>query len=55
METASTTFAPIRRRNDIEKFTWITRRYFVNIKSRIHVEIPRRIDVKIPTRILLSK
>ena len=39
METASTEAAAIRRRNDIEKSTWITHRYFGDFESRIHVEI----------------
>ena len=40
LETASTAVASIRRRNDIEKSTWRTHRYFVDFESRIHVEIP---------------
>ena len=39
IETASTEVTSIRRRNDIEKSTWITHRYFVDFESRIHVEI----------------
>ena len=39
METASTEVTSIRRRNDIEKSTWRTHRYFVDFESRIHVEI----------------
>ena len=39
METAGTDVTSIRRRNDIEKSTWKTRRYFVDFKSRIHVKI----------------
>ena len=40
METASTEVTSIWRRNDIEKSTWRTHRYFVDFESRIHVEIP---------------
>ena len=36
-ETASTEVMSIRRRNDIEKFTWKTHQYFVDFQSRIHV------------------
>ena len=39
METASTEVTSIWRRNDIEKSTWRTHRYFVDFESRIHVEI----------------
>ena len=39
METSSAEVASIRRRNDIEKSTWRTHRYFVNFESRIPVEI----------------
>ena len=39
METASTEVTSIWRRNDIEKSTWKTHRYFVDFESRIHVEI----------------
>ena len=39
METASTEVTSIRRRNNVEKSTWRTHRYFVNFESRIHVEI----------------
>ena len=39
METASTEVTSIRSRNDIEKSTWRTHRYFVDFESRIHVEI----------------
>ena len=39
METVSTEVTLIRRRNDIEKSTWRTHRYFVDFESRIHVEI----------------
>ena len=39
METASTEITSIWRRNDIEKSTWRTHRYFVDFESRIHVEI----------------
>ena len=39
METASTEVMSIWRRNDIEKSTWRTHRYFVDFESRIHVEI----------------
>ena len=41
METTSTAVMSILRRNDIEKSTWRTDRYFVNFDSRIHVEISR--------------
>ena len=39
METASTEVRSTQRRNDIEKSTWRTHRYFVNFESQIHVEI----------------
>ena len=40
METAHTEVTLIWRRNDIEKSTWRTHRYFVNFKGRrIHVKI----------------
>ena len=39
METASTEATSIQRRNDIEKSTWKTNRYFVDFESRIHVDI----------------
>ena len=39
METASTEVTSIWRRNDIEKSTWRTHRYFVDFEIRIHVEI----------------
>ena len=39
METVNTEVTSIWRRNDIEKSTWRTHRYFVNFESRIHVEI----------------
>ena len=39
METASTEVTSIWRRNNIEKSTWKTHRYFVDFESRIHVEI----------------
>ena len=39
METESTEATSIRRRNDIEKFTQKTQRYFVDFESQIHVEI----------------
>ena len=40
METAHTEVTSIWRRNDIEKSTWRTHRYFVNFKGRrIHVKI----------------
>ena len=39
MEIASTEVTSIWRRNDIEKSTWRTHRYFVDFESRIHVEI----------------
>ena len=39
METASKTVSSIRYRNEIEKFTCRTHRYFVDFESRINVEI----------------
>ena len=39
METASTEVTSIRCRNDIEKSTWRTHRYFIDFESGIHVEI----------------
>ena len=70
METASTEVMSIWRRNDIEKSTWRTHRYFVDFEIRIHVEIstsnrchnfhvdsPFKIDVistSFPRRILTS-
>ena len=39
METAITEVTLIRRRSDIEKFTWRTHRYFVTFESQIHVEM----------------
>ena len=39
METASKEVTSIQRRNDIEKSTRKTHRYFVDFESRIHVEI----------------
>ena len=39
METASTEVTSIRRRNNVEKSTWKTHRYFVDFESRNHVEI----------------
>ena len=39
METESTEVTSIGHRNDIEKSTWRTYRYFVDFESRIHVEI----------------
>ena len=39
METASTEVISIRRRNDIEKYTWRTNQYYVDFESQIHVEI----------------
>ena len=39
METATTEVMSNRRRNDIEKSTWRTHRYFVGFKSWFHVEI----------------
>ena len=38
-ETKSKAVTSIRHRNDIEKSTWKTHRYFVHFESRIHVEI----------------
>ena len=39
METTSTAVTSIRRRNDVEKSTWKTHRYFVDFESWIYVEI----------------
>ena len=39
METASTEVTSTGRRNNVEKSTWKTNRYFVDFESRIHVEI----------------
>ena len=39
METASTEVTSIRRRHDIEKFTWRTHRFSFDFESQIHVEI----------------
>ena len=39
IETAGTEVMSIRRRNDIEKSTWKTHRYFVDFESPIHVKI----------------
>ena len=39
METASTEVTSTGRRNNVEKSTWKTHRYFVDFESRIHVEI----------------
>ena len=39
METTSTELTPIWRRNDIEKSTFKTHRYFADFESQIHVEI----------------
>ena len=39
METVSTEVISIRRRNDMEKSTWRTHRYFVDFKSRTHIEM----------------
>ena len=39
METANTEVPSIPGRNDIEKSTRKTHRYFVDFESRIHVEI----------------
>ena len=39
METASIEVTPIRRRNNFEKSTWKTHRYFVDFENRIHVQI----------------
>ena len=54
-ETAKTEAKSIEPRNDIEKSTWKTHRYFVDFESQIHVKFPRRIDVIISTWIRLSK
>ena len=50
METVSTAVTSIRRRNDIEKYTWRTHQYFEST-----MKFPRRIDVIISTWIRLSK
>ena len=39
METTSTEVMSIWHRNDIEKSTWRSHRYFVDFESRIHVEL----------------
>ena len=39
METAGTEVASIRRRNDIEKFTWRIHQYFVDFENRTNIEI----------------
>ena len=39
LETDSTAVTSIRHRNDIEKSTWKTHRYFGDFESRIHAEI----------------
>ena len=39
MKTASTEVMSIKRRNDLEKCTWKTHKYFADFQSRIHVEI----------------
>ena len=39
METASTEVTSIRRRNNVEKSTWKTHRYFVDFENRTHVQI----------------
>ena len=38
-EIAIKAITSIRHRNDKEKFTWKTHRYFIDFESRIHVEI----------------
>ena len=38
IETVSTENMSIRHRNNAEKSTWRTRRYFVDFESRLHVE-----------------
>ena len=35
LDTESAAVRSIRRRNDIEKFTWRTHQYFVNFESQI--------------------
>ena len=39
METTSKEVTSIRRRNNVEKSTWGTHRYFVDFESQIYVEI----------------
>ena len=39
METASTVVTSIQRRNNIEKSTSVTHRYFADFESRIFVKI----------------
>ena len=45
METESTKVMSIRRQNDIEKSTWGTHRYFVDLESRIRVELYRLLAI----------
>ena len=55
METANTEVKSIQRRNNVEKSTWKTHRYFVDFKVESTSKFPRRIDVIISTSIRLSK
>ena len=55
METASTEVTSIRRRNDIEKSTWRSNRYFVDFESKSTSKFPRQIDIIISTWIHLPK
>ena len=55
METVSTAVTLIRYRNDIEKSTWRTHRYFVDFEIESASKFQRRIDVIISTWICLSK
>ena len=55
METANTEVKSIQRRNNVEKSTWKTHRYFVDFKVESTSKFPRRIDVIISTWIRLSK
>ena len=54
-ETASKAVTSIRRRNDIEKSSWRTHRYFVDFEFESTSKFPRRSDVIISTWICLSK
>ena len=39
LETENTAVTLIRHRNEIEKSTWRTHRYFIDFATRLHVEI----------------
>ena len=62
METASSEVTSIRRRNDIEKSTRMTHRYFFDFESQIHVEISTsnwcsnfHLDSPFKTDVILTK